>query len=101
MLKMLMQHDMNTKKQHEVEIMRYTVSDLVRCCNVVASQPKSAQEEVGHEEVKVNCGGSDQQRAAKHRKVTTLVDIGEGKGYVSRVLSFVDEKHNTTTFKNI
>lgn len=50
---------MSMKKKHEVKIMSSAVFDLVRCC------------------------------ATKSNPVNTIINIGEGKGYVSRALSLV------------
>ncbi|KAG8341607.1 Methyltransferase domain [Trypanosoma vivax] len=56
-------HGMSPKKQHEVCVMRDTVVDLVAYCNKVRhpSEP-----------------------------VETVINIGEGKGYVSRALALCD-----------
>lgn len=55
-------YGMSLKKQHEVAIMRESVCDLVDRCNY----------------------------SARHAPVHTVVNIGEGKGYVSRAIALCD-----------
>lgn len=66
-LQLVVSHGMNLKKQHEVSIMRNTIHDLVDCCND---------------------GGAE---ARGQPLVRTVVNIGEGKGYVSRALALCDD----------
>ncbi|KEG14805.1 hypothetical protein DQ04_00301150 [Trypanosoma grayi] len=60
-------YGMGPKKQHEVVVMRDTTMDLVDCCNTAAE-----------------CGTSLLE------PVETVVNVGEGKGYVSRALALCD-----------
>lgn len=65
-LKFTMSFGMNPKKQHEVAIMRGVIADLVSCCRA-SSEDKSSE-----------TGPS------------TVINIGEGKGYVSRTIALCD-----------
>lgn len=69
---------MGPKKQHEVHIMRDTIVDAIRC----SSEPPA---QGGDEEVERGYGGRGRSDA-----ITSVINIGEGKGYVSRALAFCD-----------
>lgn len=64
-LDLVLSHGMSRKKQHEVEIMCHTVNDLVKCCS------------------------STMNETSNSTSLKTVINIGEGKGYVSRGLSLV------------
>lgn len=64
-LDLVTSHGMNKKKKHEVEIMCHTVNDLVQSCSLTLN------------------GCTDETC------LNTVINIGEGKGYVSRGLSIV------------
>nr|CCC90543.1 conserved hypothetical protein [Trypanosoma congolense IL3000] len=60
MLQVILGHGMGPKKQHEVRIMHDNVVDLITHCNTTLQTEESVQ---------------------------TVINIGEGKGYVSRALA--------------
>ncbi|CBH11227.1 hypothetical protein, conserved [Trypanosoma brucei gambiense DAL972] len=62
-MRALLGHGMGPKKQHEVRVMRDTVIDVISCCN------RSLHPE--------EC-------------VRTVMNVGEGKGYVSRAFALCD-----------
>lgn len=64
-LDLVLRYGMSTKKQHEVEIMCHSVNELTQCCSPALHS---------------DCSDS---------KIRTVINIGEGKGYVSRGLSLV------------
>ncbi|CCW65702.1 unnamed protein product [Phytomonas sp. EM1] len=72
-LEVVLSHGMSSKKQHEVAIMTDTIADLVDCCggSVHREQPKPTD-------------------ATDAMAVHTVINIGEGKGYVSRALALCD-----------
>ncbi|KAG5508261.1 hypothetical protein JKF63_05517 [Porcisia hertigi] len=89
-LDLVVSYGMNPKKQHEVRIMRDTIRDLALCCNVGAEntvpvelQGREAQSLEEEEEAVKHCNGGV-------ARVETAINIGEGKGYVSRALALCD-----------
>lgn len=64
-LELVLRYGMNAKKKHEVEIMCHSVNELTQCCSPA---------------VHSGCNNS---------RTCTVINIGEGKGYVSRGLSLV------------
>lgn len=82
-LDLVVAHGMNPKKQHEVRIMRETIRDLVQCCNAGATSALGSERVHGH-------GSVDGDGATASARVQTTINIGEGKGYVSRAVALCD-----------
>ncbi|SYZ64614.1 Methyltransferase_domain_containing_protein (plasmid) [Leishmania braziliensis MHOM/BR/75/M2904] len=79
---------MNAKKQHEVRIMRETIRDLVLCCNASVEQTSVARLQAGEADNGREGGGEHCSGSAA--QVRTMINIGEGKGYVSRAVALCD-----------
>ncbi|CBZ25490.1 conserved hypothetical protein [Leishmania mexicana MHOM/GT/2001/U1103] len=88
-LDLVVSQGMSLKKQHEVPIMRMSIRDLVLCCNVGVERTSAARLQVGEpEEVR---GEAEKHRCGAVSAVRTVINIGEGKGYVSRAVSLCDD----------
>jgi hypothetical protein len=106
-LDLVLSRGMNPKKQHEVRIMRDTMQDLVECCNAdmtTPAQPSHQQpmrDENGDGAAEAPTEVQQRPQAAPPlasplcapyaaASVETVINIGEGKGYVSRALALCD-----------
>ncbi|TPP55040.1 Methyltransferase domain family protein [Leishmania donovani] len=87
-LDLVVSQGMNLKKQHEVPIMRMTIRDLVLCCNAGVGRASAVRLQTGEQEdVR---GKTGKHRCGDVAPVGTVINIGEGKGYVSRAVSLCD-----------
>ncbi|CAG9572364.1 conserved hypothetical protein [Leishmania major strain Friedlin] len=87
-LDLVVSQGMSLKKQHEVPIMRMTIRDLVLCCNAGVGRTSAVQLQTGEQEdVR---GATGKHRCGDVAPVRTVINIGEGKGYVSRAVSLCD-----------
>ncbi|KPA76278.1 hypothetical protein ABB37_08011 [Leptomonas pyrrhocoris] len=88
-LDLVVSHGMNPKKQHEVRIMRDTIHDLVDCCNagIDGQQRGSGTADFDAEGQAVPQAAPEPSAAVR---VETVINMGEGKGYVSRAVALCD-----------
>ncbi|KAG5481901.1 hypothetical protein LSCM4_06980 [Leishmania orientalis] len=87
-LNLVLSHGMCPKKQHEVRIMRETVRDLVQCCNAGVEHTSAGP-------LRAEVSGNPREEAEAHQsgnlaQVRTVINVGEGKGYVSRAMALCD-----------
>lgn len=98
---LVVSHGMNLKKQHEVRIMRDTIHDLVESCNAgldthgttlatALEREKNTTGGVYAERPATSAGGADASSCSSAVRVETVINIGEGKGYVSRAVALCD-----------
>ncbi|GET87687.1 hypothetical protein, conserved [Leishmania tarentolae] len=87
-LDLVVSQGMSLKKQHEVPIMRMTIRDLVLCCN--AGVERTSAVRLQTEEQECGQGEAEEHRCGDVAPVCTVINIGEGKGYVSRAVSLCD-----------
>ncbi|KAG5481587.1 hypothetical protein LSCM1_05611 [Leishmania martiniquensis] len=88
-LDLVVSRGMNPKKQHEVRIMRETIRDLVQCCNAGVEHTHAAP--LRAEETGNASWATERHPRGNVARVRTVINIGEGKGYVSRAVALCDD----------
>ncbi|KPI89079.1 hypothetical protein ABL78_1815 [Leptomonas seymouri] len=88
-LDLVVAQGMHPKKQHEVRIMRDTIHNLVDCCNAGVPAQQQDHRTVGSE-VEGQPVPPTAPEPSSAVRVETVINIGEGKGYVSRAVALCD-----------